>query len=731
MSPARGAPWGAYRELQVDDAVFSNIVENVVDRMGSSFCAATMPCINNSNETCVLEQIRSTGQSYFNYGPSTQVNLDGGLIATGNEVLFHTSVELDLMTQACAHDPSCVPANCTNYPSCLPPGAHSTHQVPVSFKLKTKGAEVCLELHEILYGAYSPSLLTNVGVPSEFCFGGELGAVDALIAPLQSGASAITWDANQGLVAIRSDFLPPAGTNSAIDAQRLQAFNAFLSGTATPGVPGQDWNMVISGGALAKSMEHNLVNTIASQSKLKPKSGGSTGSSYFLGAAVGSADAEAYTGSFCDWVDISPLWVSSQPSLASGGQQVDIHVEIGWDVNDWDVAKCILSNPLGAILAPISIPIGLAVANSQGLPNNIPSFGQLTCVDGNASSGKEAVDCTASVPAISTSVGGGTVNFDINGDVHSLFGWNLFGSVQTQFAPVATSNWNLSAGISYGVQGGCNSLSLGYGGSATLSGPVQVCDMQKVENPHGVYDIGPFEVAPGNVKTAELTFPTIISTLCPNGNGSYSKCPPGQSELDAFWNNPEPFVLRFTTKRGIRTFAIPAPAQASPQSELQAQILLQAAKIDCMSLQTGFLGIPGMFDPRWMIDPPPIENLIRVSQFRGGRTQILGAVQLTNIEVGFLEPPVALDGSLSLDAVSVIVEATAVVDAGRSYEVPVSFQVEMGFEAQAWEDGVLELTQVTDALADVDLASALPREFAGASYTANLPAGTVQVSAAF
>lgn len=726
-SPAAAGPWGRYRELQVDDAVFADVVTDVIDRLGGTFCATTMPCIGNENETCVLERVRSATPGYFSYGTQGTVELDGGLSVSGPEILYTLSIELDQMTLACANDPGCVPDNCSSYPACLPPGSFATHSVPVSFELSTSGSEVCLAVHEIAFGAVDPSLLSEVGMPDKFCFGSELGAVDQLMQPLLPGATAITWDNVQNLVAVRTDYLPPNGTNSAIDADRTQAFTTFVNGTAAGGAPSQDWNILLSGTALAESLEENLRNTLNTESKLRLQQGGSVGSMFLPGIVTASADADAYTNSFCDWVDISPLWISMSPSLSSNAQQLEIHSEIGWSVNGWDVTACILSNPIGFLLAPISVPIGLAVANNQG-PSNVPSFGNLSCAEVEPQSGDTALDCTASVPQLSTSIAGGTLSFALTGDMHTFEGWRLYGNLNSQGVGVSNGPWEAHGGIGFGVSGGCSSLHIGYHGSATLDGPVQLCDVDIMENPHGVYDIGEFEPAPGNIRVAELTFPTILSTLCPNGNGSYSSCPPGQSELDAFWQNPQPFEVRLTTTHGMRTFAVPAPEQATSDDYWAAQMELINAKIICMSPQTGFLGIPGMFDPEWMIDPPPFMTLTRDA---GRRIEQLGIVQLTGIEVGFDGSPIETTGAMSLDAVTVVVQATALVDAGETYEVPVTFETEMAFEVEAFRDGTAHFTQVTDSLTDIDLSARLPRSLDGAGFTALLPAGTIEANATY
>lgn len=720
------AAWPHYRELQLQGTAFGGIVADAIDRIGGTMCAVEMPCVDDQTEDCVLERVQSAGNGYFHHGDSKLILLDG-LAVTGPRILFTIGVVLDQMRMDCATDPTCVPSSCTSYPACLPANAYVSQQVPVTFELYSSGAEICLSIHEILYGAVDPSLLSGAGVPDEFCFGGELGTVDALLEPLVPGATAVTWDGSQEIVAVRTDYLPPSGTNSAITFHRFQSFDSFVEGNATPGVPNEDWNILLSGHALSEMLALNLENTLASESKLRLQENGSVGAVYLPGVAQASADADAYTNSFCDWVDVAPLWISMSPSLSSDNANVEIHSEIGWSVNGWDVVECIFSNPLGALLAPIAIPIGLAVANNQG-PSSLPSFGQLTCVQGTANSGKEALDCTASVPQISTTVAGGSIDFMLTGDSHSIYGWRLFGNILSQGFNSSTTPWHVGGGIGFGVHGGCSSLSVGYHGSATISGPVQVCDVDIVENPHGVYDIGEFEPAPGNVKTAEITFPTIASMLCPDPNGGYYNCYPGQSALDDFWLDPKPMEVRLTTNRGIRTFEIAPPAQATSSDHLGAMMALLAAKIECMAPQTGFLGIPGMYDPRWDIDPAPLSDLVRVS---GRRIEQLGVVELQSVAVGFLVSPIDTAGGMSLDQVTVVVEAMALVDAGRVYRIPISFETEMGFELSVPEDGLAHFTQVTDSLTEIDLSAHLPRDLYGAGFSAMLPAGTVEVTATF
>ncbi|MEL6546777.1 MAG: hypothetical protein AAFQ82_19275, partial [Myxococcota bacterium] len=302
-------------------------------------------------------------------------------------------------------------------------------------------------------------------------------------------------------------------------------------------------------------------------------------------------------------------------------------------------------------------------------------------------------------------------------------------------------NWKVGGGISYGVHGGCNSLRVGYGGSATIQGAAPLCDVTVLSNPLEVYELQEFEPAPGNVMTAGIKFPTIKSTLCPVGNGVYTSCtPPDMSPLDHFWLNPEPLVVRVNTRSGRRTFEVKPPNQASAQDLFYAQMEAMAAKIECMAPQTGFLGIPGMYDPRWDIDPPPFLTLMQ----QLGREQVkVGVVHLEEVRAGFTQAPVAATGAMSLERTRVTIEAFATVDSEYgAFTVPVSFEVAMAFEVEAFEDGELQLLQVSDAVAKVDLLEAIAasgegklarefRDFEGMTFEVPFAEGAISVSASY
>ncbi|MEL6547989.1 MAG: hypothetical protein AAFQ82_25410, partial [Myxococcota bacterium] len=423
---ASASGWDRFAEVQIEDTKFAQIITDLIDERGSRFCAATVPCFGNPTEECVLERVRSDNAGAFSYGTMQNVQIDAGVSVFAPKILFTVQVEVDQITSACANDPDCVPSSCTNYPDCLAPQDRSSWSFPVEFELSGAGGEVCLGIEQIAWGVVPANALTAVGLPESFCFGEDLRAVGQLLEPLEAGDTVATYDATQGIVAFRTDYLPPGGTNSTIDQLRETAFETFMNGDAGVFPPGaHNFSVFLSGGALASSIEHTLAQEIAADSKLRiDNSGGFVSGSYFPGTAQATSRTEVYTNSFCDWVSLNPLWVSMQPSISSNGQQVEFTTKLGWDVVDSDVIGCVLSNPIGFLLGPLSTTIAVIWANNKGLPDT-PSFGQANCTSVNATgSAREQFECTAAIPNLSATLpGGGSINFSLTNDVHMLDGW--------------------------------------------------------------------------------------------------------------------------------------------------------------------------------------------------------------------------------------------------------------------------------------------------------------------
>ena len=106
--------------------------------------------------------------------------------------------------------------------------------------------------------------------------------------------------------------------------------------------------------------------------------------------------------------------------------------------------------------------------------------------------------------------------------------------------------------------------------------------------------------------------------------------------LQKYWNwqpAPYPCQLLIRTGAGARSILIDAPVKGDPNS-LQDDLMFERimCKVAGMIEQTGFLGIPGKFDPHWHVDPP-WEALVQIVAIDGGSHITRAVAQWTNIGV--------------------------------------------------------------------------------------------------
>ncbi len=246
-----------------------------------------------------------------------------------------------------------------------------------------------------------------------------------------------------------------------------------------------------------------------------------------------------------------------------------------------------------------------------------------------------------------------------------------------------------------------------------------VCAVEIDSNPYGVYKLLP--------SIPELTCDQgcPVGAICDTGRCRY---PGDQVQAVEFpWADPAPFyaddhplTVRVWTNTGIETLTVGPPEE--PDMEETSE---QAGKfVDCFTLASGLFGIPGLDDPRWIVDPPKdlwleAEAGVAPASFETLHAELVSA-----------SPPFVPRSGLRDVETELVLSGTALVQDsdGVFYEVPAFSVVTVEWEAAYGSSGeLLGLTMTAPANAVFDLDGALPPHLAGGLIEAPIMPGTALV----
>ncbi|MGV3619479.1 MAG: hypothetical protein ACO1OB_01605 [Archangium sp.] len=355
-------------------------------------------------------------------------------------------------------------------------------------------------------------------------------------------------------------------------------------------------------------------------------------------------DADVDVGACFNTIGVEPFAADMIFSLADDGQSVKLNGSTSTDLVDSDVLLCGLPYAgIGALLAPILFPVieaaisGIAAGQSVS-PDDLPSECHGT--------GDDSFSCAFPLVLPSLTAGGNSLlHLDLAATSLSRSGTNLViaGTTTLRGPPTFEPRTFIESPVQlrYGIHGGCgNGLHTGSEAFFRATGNGVVCKPMVLTNDpagaFGMQGLGDIQRAPWELSIAQFANP-----------------PAGYSAT---------IVAR--TSGGARTVKLMTDAALTPGESEDLMHELVAVKANCMAKETGLFGIPGLFDPRWKVDPP-YDLVSRVRSFDPSWMRATVRTRLDKVQFETLGRTTRPIGRIySLTQQDVRVTAVATVDFG-------------------------------------------------------------------
>lgn len=378
-------------------------------------------------------------------------------------------------------------------------------------------------------------------------------------------------------------------------------------------------------------------------------------------------DADVTTDFCFNTIGVSPVSTSMLFSLGEGGSSVKFSGQTSTDLVDSDVLLCGapfagVAALFGAYLFPIVEGVIAGIAADQGIsPDDLPS----EC----HSTGEDAFSCSFPLVLPALDAGGlSLLHLDLKATTLLRMGSNLvIGGTTAQRGPLTQAPRvaiQSPVTLRHGVHGSCSALHIGTEGQFIAQGHGAVCKpMAFRSDPEHVFfsqDLNLVSKAPWDRDVS--LYPTQAFLAAPYTSSIIARTSGGA--------------------RGVEVIA-PAPLSGEEADSLTGRLVM--AKANCMAKQTGLFGIPGMFDPRWKIDPP-YELLSRVRSYDPVLARSRPLVRLDQVKFETLGRSTRTLGLVySLPQQDVRITASATIDFGGSVGkkiVPVSVVVRSAFAGE-------------------------------------------------
>jgi hypothetical protein len=732
QSTTAQAPATHFIELQVETGHVAEFLHAGLTEISGKLCPTSVDASWCGGQgPCFLHHVNvpEVGSIQLSTDPVT-IELGGLGSFTGTKIRYAQPAEVFFKTQACIEDPSC------------PRTSFAGQQaLTLNLLLGIKNKQLCLSVDETL----TPPGVLPTGLDSERCFPIDLRAFNAVAAgKLSAGMIGLTVDPSETVLAIRREFVRE-GDNPPLSA-RQAAWSDFLSGTPAPAAHGGGWRGVVSAPLIQEAVQSILHDSIddnpATPDTLDdPLPELTLDGPITTGWEPGLAPGGAVTANFSVVADIKPkcanpigIDVDVELGFHQQGNLLLLDGTLAWDAHDEDVALCGL---VWSLISPEAMPLVLTVAGAVA-ERYEPELGDLGhgCTD-SVSTGQAQITCEfpvnlTSVQTPGTWKGVSSLFFNLGGVAANTMGPTLHGPAGVAPSPAPPAPDALAAGITmdYGLHGGCSTLRVGWESGLAVSGD-RVCDVQILDDPLSVFDIDDDDVPTWeHTSLIDVIFPNPVSTLCPSPEGDgQAKCDPGEAPLDDYWQSPYPLKVSIWTPRASWSMVGPTPSEPTAIQVMAAQSKALKEEIECMSPQTGLAGVPGLYDPRWDIDPPHFVELKQPTGLeRGERT--IGRVALRDVRVRFRGSPTDTHGRLRTEAVPLVMEGVAMVDArgqGR-FEVPFRTNLSTDWTVRTDAAGHMSALVSGDVTSQqVNLTSALPTSMAGAGFDVQFEPGALRI----
>jgi hypothetical protein len=705
-----------FAELQVSSTSLRDLL-NARFRESPS-CPTSFAC---GASQCILDHVDFPNTGTFAVSGSDQKAVTPDITTTVSRVFYRQPMKIFTSTEVCATTAGCAPTV-----------LNTTLSMRMFVQDKPGDAtrkQLCADptsASPVIPG-FDPNQLPTV------CDDLDFGGLSALVGDAyQLFGAELALSGNASRVGIRLEMGEPERlTNppgilgeayTALRTARRGEWNTFLGGTLAASQAGSQWSALFSDALLEGSLARRIGNSLAGRPELEITRNPSGDWSPIFGVdgAVNIDMAGRASVPVCPDVDIDPISFYMPLEVDAENNLITIDGIVDWDLSDWDVFVC---GALGSFLGPSGLMIGeiVAAAIASGLTPS--DFGEVAVPPECDYDGEHSIQCAfpLNLPIISTGAGSSFTTLDLAGATPVGDGLVVFGdALLTSRAPQNTIV-TAQANISYGVHGSCSSMHTGYEGSITLSGGARICSTQ-ITDPKGVYNVAPIANNSWANQTIALSFPNISSQYCPAATPNCAQTPYQQ-----FLAAPYPLKVTVRTTGGIKTVSVPAPAMATAAQETAAMNNLILQKANCMARSTGLFGIPGLYDPRWDIDPP-YDAGYPASRVVNGLSRAVGTVTISNPTIELLSVAADLGGRLGRGS-QLLYRGTAVITSNRvTYRIPLNVQFSTTFGlTRSLDLRTQTLANSARVQARVDLSSGLPAALAGTAFTLDIPAGAARI----
>jgi hypothetical protein len=611
-------------EFQLDQVPLLGMIRNEFKYRARTLCVDDFTVtLGDQQKTLVLDHVEVPGGAGLQLSESTiDFKIDAENTLAVHPVEIIVPFQVFLKTKECADDPACA---ADEYEI-------AGLQYNAILTVIASKASICMSVADVKPGI-GPPLPENVIKLIKKSIGTVCAPFDLkplrklLKAKVTVKTSGLSADADLTRIALRLEFNEFASPPS----ESVADWQAFFSGQLGPHTAGKDWTLFIGKEVFISSVITRFAESLEKhKDRFELDDDTPLTAKWTPVGKYGGGHIEVnFSGQLHDTpcpndIGIHPVTVNIDLHVDSSDPgSVQSEGVITWDAVDSDVELCAFAFGIGfSVISPwITVAVmilGAVIAGSE---------------DPDKKDFSLPPECTAVTDTTlhcSQPVSLPPFHFGLQGALLSLQslvgpenGPLLSGSVDWHpYTPGPLLSLQ-SSPIELGILGGdsCSSLHIGYSGRVDLYGyPGAVCDVSRVTDD---------ELHVFSFETRDSVLPTTVDVRFAEGFDALAP-----DFLADYWSKPYPLTLRIRTGAGAQAIAFDPPAQGDPASlvdDLTFQHIL--CKTNSILEQTGFLGIPGKFDPHWHVDPP-WEVTFQIVDSDGGKQLIPATVTWSNIQIG-------------------------------------------------------------------------------------------------
>jgi hypothetical protein len=363
------------------------------------------------------------------------------------------------------------------------------------------------------------------------------------------------------------------------------AWNTFAAAPVHSFLNGMDWALLLDSDLVVGAFEQLVAGMILTRNDLSI-SQGPTGNWTSLAQVISQDNDKVFDGGITltfsgdSWAALCDIGFGA--TIRAGLEvpsENSIRATIGFDVSPdfWDALLCF--GPIG----PLAVGAKTFTPSKKDIPAacSLVKNSLLVC----------NYPVSLAPMRLGTSVSFGTLT--VGKYVATAAGPVLGGSLQVLQIGQAELSVSTPGAFTWAVHGDCGGFSVSAVAGLTLTGtgqPVKLCkpinvlgDTLNVFNSHMVI----------NPPTATWLPVDVIFTFLP-----------GDLPPDAmYWKNPYDLILLIESSAGCRTVSLGKVSTYTDQGIFSLSLKIPVLQANCDAPQTGLFGIPGKFDPHWLIDP--------------------------------------------------------------------------------------------------------------------------------